>query len=191
MALYHFSVTQVKRSKGHTAIAAAAYRSGEKLYDKYYGEVQDYTKKGGVVESFILLPEHVPKRLADRETLWYEVESQENRKDAQLAYSFDIALQNELTIEENKEILLRFLNKNFVSRGMICDVAIHDPPRAEGEERNLHAHFLCPMRPILENGEWGAKREHIPVFDKDGNPVLDKKGRQKMDNPLHDGLGQG
>lgn len=53
MALYHFSVTQVKRSKGHTAIAAAAYRSGEKLYDKYYGEIQDYTRKGGVLMGLI------------------------------------------------------------------------------------------------------------------------------------------
>ncbi len=177
-------MTQVKRSEGHTAIAAAAYRSGEKLYDRYYGEVQNYTKKEGVVEAFILLPEHVPKRLADRETLWNEVENQEHRKDAQLAYSFDIALQNELTLEENREVLIRFLNENFISRGMICDVAIHDPPRKEGEERNIHAHILSPVRPFLETGVWGAKRYHIPVFDEDGNPVLDKKGRQKINSPF-------
>ena len=66
MALYHFSLTHVKRSEGHTAIAAAAYRSGEKLYDRYYGEVQDYTKKQGVVMSQIFLPDHAPERLADR-----------------------------------------------------------------------------------------------------------------------------
>lgn len=75
MALYHFSVKQVKRSEGHTAIAAAAYISGEKLYDHYYGEVQDYTKKEGVVLTEIILPDHVPKRLSDRETLWNEVEN--------------------------------------------------------------------------------------------------------------------
>ncbi len=184
MALYHFSVTQVKRSEGHTAIAAAAYRSGEKLYDRYYGEIQDYTKKEGVVESFIMLPTHVPKRLTDRETLWYEVESQENRKDAQLAYSFDIALQNELTLEENREVLTRFLNENFVARGMICDVAIHNPPREAGEDPNIHAHILSPVRPFLEIGEWGAKRYHILVFDEDGNPVLNKKGKQKVTNPF-------
>lgn len=31
MALYHFEVTQVKRSEGRSVVAAAAYRSGEKL----------------------------------------------------------------------------------------------------------------------------------------------------------------
>ena len=90
MALYHFSVKQVKRSEGHSSVAAAAYISGEKLYDCYYGEIQDYTKKSGVVLSEIILPDHVPDRLTDRETLWNEVESYENRIDAQLAYSFDI-----------------------------------------------------------------------------------------------------
>ena len=184
MALYHFSLDHVKRSEGHTAIAAAAYRSGEKLYDRYYGEVQDYTRKQGVVMSQIFLPDHAPKRLADRETLWYEVEKNEKRKDAQLAYSFDFALQNELTMEENIEIAERFVKENFISRGMICDLAIHDPPREEGEERNIHAHGLCTMRPINENDEWGSKRLHIPVFDENGNPVLDENGKQRYDDPF-------
>lgn len=39
MALFHFTVTQTKRSKGQSAIASAAYRSGEKLYSEYYGEL--------------------------------------------------------------------------------------------------------------------------------------------------------
>ena len=36
MALFHFSLGHIKRTAGHTAIAAAAYRAGEKLYDAYY-----------------------------------------------------------------------------------------------------------------------------------------------------------
>mgnify|MGYP002278944933 FL=1 len=38
IALYHFHVTQIKRSAGQSAIASAAYRSGEKLHSEYYGE---------------------------------------------------------------------------------------------------------------------------------------------------------
>ena len=184
MALYHFSLNHIKRSRGHTAIAAAAYRSGEKLYDRYYGEVQDYTKKGGVVMSEILLPDFVPERLADRETLWYEVENQENRRDAQLAYSFDFALQNELTMEENIEIARQFVRENFVAKGMICDMAIHDPDKGEGRTPNPHVHVLSPIRPVNMDGEWGEKRMHIPIFDEDGNPVLNKKGKQKCDDPF-------
>ena len=56
MALYHFHVTQVKRSTGQSAIAAAAYRAREKLCSEYYGEVSDYTHKSGVIclEIFLL-----------------------------------------------------------------------------------------------------------------------------------------
>lgn len=49
IALFHFHVTQIKRSTGQSAVAAAAYRSGEKLHSEYYGEDSDYTRKGGVI----------------------------------------------------------------------------------------------------------------------------------------------
>ena len=75
MAIYHFHVTQVSRGKGQSAIAAAAYRAGERLQDHYYGEFADYTAKGGVVYTEIIAPDYVPESLHDRETLWNEVES--------------------------------------------------------------------------------------------------------------------
>ena len=92
---------QIKRSAGQSAVAAAAYRAGERLYSDYYGEYSDYTRKGGVIHSEILLPPNAPPEYRDRATLWNAVEHAERHKKAQLAYSFDIALQNELTMEEN------------------------------------------------------------------------------------------
>ena len=86
MALFHLSVTQTKRSAGQSAIASAAYRAGERLYSEYYGEYSDYTRKGGVICSDILLPSHAPKEYADRQTLWNAVEKAERGKTAQLAY---------------------------------------------------------------------------------------------------------
>ena len=56
IALYHFHVTQIKRSAGQSAIASAAYCSGEKLDS-------DYTKKGGVICSEILLPPYALREL--------------------------------------------------------------------------------------------------------------------------------
>ena len=100
MALYHFHVTQIKRSEGRTAVASAAYRAGEKLHNLWDGETHDYTKKGGVILSEIMLPEYAPKRFFDRSTLWNEVEQVEKNYNAQLAYSFDMALQNEISLEE-------------------------------------------------------------------------------------------
>ena len=100
-ASYHFHVEQIKRSEGRTAVASAAYRAGEKLHNLWDGETHDYTRKGGVVLKEIFLPEHAPERFSDRYTLWNEVEQVEKRADAQLAYSFDIALQNEFSMDEN------------------------------------------------------------------------------------------
>mgnify|MGYP003087439527 CR=1 FL=1 len=91
MALFHLSVTQTKRSAGQSAIASSAYRAGERLYSEYYGEYSDYTRKGGVICSDILLPPHAPPEYTDRQTLWNAVEKAERGKNAQLAYSFDIA----------------------------------------------------------------------------------------------------
>ena len=114
MALYHFSVKQVSRGKGQTVVNSAAYISGQKLYNDYYGQVHDYTRKSGVMFTEILKPDYVPERLSDRETLWNEVERAEKGKRAQLAYSFDIALQNELTLEENIQLISLDILKNII-----------------------------------------------------------------------------
>ena len=114
MALYHLSVKQIKRSAGQSAIAAAAYRAGEKLHSEYYGEDADYTKKKGVVFTEIILPLHAPPAYKDRETLWNAVEKIEEHPKAQLAYSFDIALQNEFSMEENISLAKRFVEEQFV-----------------------------------------------------------------------------
>ena len=160
MALFHLSVTQVQRSAGQSAVASAAYRAGERLYSERYGEYSDYTRKGGVVYTEILLPPHAPREYADRQTLWNAVEAAERGKNAQLAYSFDIALQNEFTLEENIALARRFLLDNFVSRGMIADVAVHQPDR-EGGIENPHFHVLCPIRPLDPDGTWGAKQRRV------------------------------
>ena len=155
----------MKRSAGQSVIESAAYRAGERLYSERYGEYSDYTRKGGVVYTEILLPPHAPREYADRQTLWNAVEAAERGKNAQLAYSFDIALQNEFTLEENIALARRFLLDNFVSRGMIADFAVHRPDKAGGIE-NPHFHVLCPTRPLNPDSSWGAKQRR--VYRKDG-----------------------
>ena len=181
MALYHFHMAQVKRSAGQSAVASAAYRAGEKLYSDYYGESSDYTRKGGVVCSEILLPSHAPPEYADRQTLWNAVENAERRQDAQLAHSFDIALQNEFSIEENVAIARQFLSEQFVSRGMIVDFAVHLPDRKDGGISNPHFHVLCPIRPLDEHGKWGAKQRLIYRLDENGNRIMGKNGKPLAD----------
>ena len=177
MALFHLSVTQTKRSAGQSAIASAAYRAGERLYSEYYGEYSDYTRKGGVICSDILLPSHAPPEYADRQTLWNAVEKAERGKNAQLAYSFDIALQNEFSLEENIALARQFLLENFVSRGMVVDFAVHQPDREDGGIPNPHFHVLCPIRPIEQDGKWGLKQRRVYELDEDGNRIRDADGK--------------
>ena len=176
IALFHFHVTQIKRSTGQSAVAAAAYRSGEKLHSEYYGEDSDYTRKGGVICSEILLPAHAPQEYADRETLWNAVEKVERGKKAQLAYSFDIALQNEFSMEENINLARQFLLEQFVRRGMIVDFAVHSPDKEDGGISNPHFHVMCPIRPIEPNGKWGNKQRREYALDEDGNRIPDGTG---------------
>ena len=176
IALFHFHVTQIKRSAGQSAIASATYRAGEKLYSEYYGEYSDYTRKGGVICSDILLPSYAPPEYADRETLWNAVEKAERGKKAQLAYSFDIALQNEFSMQENIDLARQFLLDNFVSRGMVADFAVHQPDKEDGGISNPHFHVMCPIRPIEPDGRWGNKQRREYVLDEHGERVLDEAG---------------
>ena len=157
-------------------MAAAAYRAGEKLHSKYYGEDSDYTRKGGVICSEILLPSHAPPEYADRETLWNAVEKAERGKKAQLAYSFDSALQNEFSMQENIALARQFLLENFVSRGMVVDFSVHSPDKEDGGISNPHFHVMCPIRPIESDGSWGNKQRREYVLDEHGERVLDEAG---------------
>ena len=176
MALFHLNITQIKRSRGQSAIAAAAYRAGEKLYSEYYGETSDYTKKHGVICSEILLPDHAPREYSDRQTLWNAVEKAERGKNAQLAYSFDIALQNEFSLDENIDLVRQFLLEHFVSRGMVVDFSIHVPDAEPGGISNPHFHVMAPIRPIESNGKWGMKQRRVYELGEDGNRLLDADG---------------
>ena len=177
MPLFHFSVTQKSRGADQSVVSSAAYISGSKLHDDYYGENPDYTRKGGVLYTEIILPKHVPERFSDREILWNEVEIVEKHPKAQLAYNFDIALQNELSFEENLAVAKRFIHESFTIRDIIVDMAIHEPDIEEGGISNPHFHVLCPIRPMNMNGTWGAKQHREYALDENGARIKNENGK--------------
>ena len=144
---------------------------------EYYGEYSDYTRKRGVICSDILLPPHALKEYADRQTLWNAVEKAERGKNAQLAYSFEISLQNEFSLEENIALAREFLFREFVSRGMTVDVSFHEKECEDGGTPNPHFHFLCPIRPMEQDGTWGIKQRREYVLDEEGNRIRDANGK--------------
>jgi len=155
LAIYHFSTKIISRSKGQSAVACAAYRSGDKLYDERYEKLQDYTQKQDVIHTEIMMPDHAPVWMKDREKLWNHIERIEARKDSRLAREFEIALPRELTKEQNLALIKEFVYEKFTSKGLVVDVAIHDGVASDGQKQP-HVHLMLIER-TLEGEGFGKK----------------------------------
>ena len=124
MAIYHLTVSVVSRARGHRIVASAAAQSCTKLRDEYYGVVHNGALKPGVEHAEIRAPAGALPWVYARELLWNRVEAAERRKDSQLARAMDISLPVELTAAESIALLREFVDVEFVSKGMIADIAI-------------------------------------------------------------------
>ena len=174
IAIYHWNIGIVSRGKGKSAVAAAAYRSGEKLTNEWDGMTHDYTRKGGVVHTEIMLPSHAPPSFSDRSILWNSVELYEKAGNAQLAREIDAALPIELSREEQIRLVREYCSSQFVSRGMCVDFAIHDTGKG-----NPHCHIMLTMRPLDERGAWAAKSRKEYDLDEKGERIRLPSGRYK------------
>ena len=170
----------MSRGKGKSAVAAAAYRSGEKLTNEWDGMTHDYTRKGGVVHTEIMLPPHAPPSFSDRSTLWNSVELYEKAGNAQLAREIDAALPIELSREEQIRLVREYCSSQFVSRGMCVDFAIHDT-----DSGNPHCHIMLTMRPLDGRGAWAAKSKKEYDLDENGERIRLPSGRYKIDDILY------
>ncbi|MBR2549784.1 MAG: MobA/MobL family protein [Clostridiales bacterium] len=170
MSIYHCSIKIVSRAGGRSAVASAAYRAGEKLYNEETGLTHDFTHKGGVVMNEIILPENAPRRYLDRQVLWKEVQQIEKRSDAQFAREVEVALPNEMSRDEQIECVRSFIQDNFIKEGMIADWALHD--KGDG---NPHAHILLTLRGIDEHEQWLQKQKTVFANGRDakGRPIFD------------------
>lgn len=176
MAIYHMSIKNISRAKGKTAIAAAAYRAGTILTDNETGITHNYAKKSEVAYTEIILPEHAPDEYRNREILWNEVQKVETQDRARLAREWEVAIPNELDLDQAKTLIRNFAG-SLVKEGMCIDLAIH------WKNGNHHAHIMGTTRPIGKDGKWASKERKGYKLDAKGNkiPVIDPKtGKQKI-----------
>ena len=174
MAIYHLCIKIISRGKGKSAVAASAYRSGEKIKNEYDGIVHDFTRKGGIAHKEILLPQNAPEEFSNRSVLWNSVEKIEKSKNSQLAREIEIALPKELDREKQIALVREYVKENFVKVGMCADITLHDK-----NDGNPHAHILLTMRPLNEDKTWGAKSKKEYILDKNGEKVKLKNGNYK------------
>jgi hypothetical protein len=154
MAIYHLSMKIISRSSGYSAVASAAYRSGSLMLDERTGLTHDYTRKSGVAEAVILTPATAPAWCTNRAELWNAVEKAERRKNSQLAREIELAIPHELPQDAARETVLAFVRENFVSQGMIADVAFHHM-----DKTNPHAHIMLTTRAVGPAGFGGKVRD--------------------------------
>lgn len=176
MSIYHCSIKNISRSSGRSAVACAAYRSGEELEDLETGITHDYRKKTGIAFAEIFLCKNAPERFRNREELWNEVEKIEKAADARLAREIEVAIPRELSLEEMKNLVAGYA-KMLTEEGMCVDAAIHL------KVGNPHAHLMCTTRKIKADGTWDQKEKKVYALDEFGNkiPVIDPEtGEQKI-----------
>ena len=170
----HNEITIVQRSQRQSAVAAAAYQSGEKLFCEYDQQVKHYPEKRGIVHNEILLPANAPPEYADRNTLWNAAEAVEKQWNSQLARRIVLAIPREIPPEQHADLIRDYCREFFVSKGMIADFAIHD--KGDG---NPHAHILLTMRAMDETGKWLPKSRKVYDLDENGERIRLPSGNWK------------
>ncbi len=153
MAIFYLAVQSVRRGDGRSAVAAAAYRAGEKLDDERTGETFNYTRRRGVVASGVIGWQ------GDRASLWNAAEAAENRKNSVVAREIVIALPCELDDVRRAELVKSFAHWLHSRHGVAVDYAIHSPDK-DGDQRNHHAHLMVTTRKI-EGGCMRAKTREL------------------------------
>lgn len=169
MAIYHFSIKAFSRSKGQSATAAAAYRSGTIVTDRRTGEVHDFTRKGRVDHAEIVMPRQAGAWQPDRSELWSAAELAENRKDSCVAREHQVALPIELTPGEAVRLAQRYARLIAELHGCAVDFAIHDQ-----SGRNPHVHLLCTTREANPDG-LGAKCDRERAGRKRSKDLADHR----------------
>ena len=172
----HNEISIVQRSQQQSAVAAAAYQSGEKLFCEYDQEVKHYPEKRGIVHNEILLPANAPQKYADRNTLWNAAEAVEKQWNSQLARRWVLTIPREIPSDQYAVLVREFCQQQFVSKGMIADFAIHDP---HPPGHNPHAHVLLTMRAMDETGKWLPKSRKVYDLDKNGERIRLPSGNWK------------
>lgn len=157
MAIYHANVKTFSRAKGHSSIAAAAYRAGLLLEDTRTGQRHDYRRRDGVVETRCIIPDHAPDWALVPAALWTEAEAAERRKDSTIAREFEFALPHELDDEQRSSLALAVARALVDRYGFATQASIHSPGSKGG--MNWHVHILATTRRLGPDGFLDKTRE--------------------------------
>ena len=204
MAIFHFTVKIVGRSKGKSVISASAYLNGDVMKNEETGRISYYTSKKEVVYTSLMMCEnappewlHVPEENIKRfqQSIRYK---RADDKDAALE-KFKITFQKQrlwnevLKIEKNADAQLgrsfEFslpkewsrqeqidYTTEYIQKTFVDEGMCADWSIHDKGDGNPHVHLLVTMRPFNPDHSWGNKevKDWDFVRDTDGNIVVDE-----------------
>ena len=166
MAIYHLNARGIAPARGSSAVASAAYQSGETLRDEATGDLKRYARAERIAGTGIVLPAGAPSW--DRQSLWNEAQRAYGGGNELVAKRYEFALPRELNLDEQRACVLDFCE---LFKDKACDWAIHD-----SGDGNPHAHVLVSA---LKLGDEGFERPKVQKSTKvylcrrpDGSDVM-------------------
>ena len=155
-----------QRSKGASAVAAAAYRACVKLTDERDGKTHDYTHKTGHVKTFTVGP------FDDINELWQAAEKSETRKNSVVARELIVPLPCDWTDKQREDFVREFAEYLRVKYGVALQASLHRPGK---DSKNEHVHLLMTTRVVNDDKTFGEKTRSLDLGrdtkDKDGNVI--------------------
>lgn len=142
MAIYHLNARGIAPARGSSAVASAAYQSGETLRDETTGDLKRYARAERIAGTGIVLPAGAPSW--DRQSLWNEAQRAYGGGNELVAKRYEFALPRELDLGEQKSCVADFCA---LFKDRACDWAIHD-----SGDGNPHAHVLVSALPLKADG---------------------------------------
>lgn len=204
MAIFHYTVKIVGRSKGKSIISASAYLNGDVMKNEETGRISYYTSKKEVAYTSLLMCENAPQE-------WQNVPAENIRrfqksvrykkadnKDAALE-KFKLTFQKQrlwnevLKIEKNADAQLgrsfefslpKEWNRQeqidytteYIQKTFVDKGMCADWSIHDKGDGNPHVPLLVTMRPFNPDHSWGNKevKDWDFVRDKNGNIVVDE-----------------
>ena len=204
MAIFHYTVKIVGRSKGKSIISASAYLNGDVMKNEENGRSSYYTSKKEVVYTSLMMCENAPQE-------WQNVPAENikrfqksvrykraDNKEAALK-KFKLTFQKQrlwnevLKIEKSSDAQLGrsfefSLPKewsrqeqieyatDYIQKTFVDQGMCADWSIHDKGDGNPHVHLLVTMRPFNPDNSWGSKevKDWEFVRDTDGNIIVDE-----------------
>lgn len=168
----HHAVRNIKRSEGHSAVKAAAYLTGARLFDERIGRTFGRAEKAGrVVAAEVVGPSGTAWTQGQ---VWGAAERAEKRSNARPAQVVDLALPHELDKNAHRRLLRGFALWNRDTYGVAVAWALHAPPPG-GDARNTHGHLLRSTRKV------SAGPDGRPVFGEKVRALTGREARAELE----------